>query len=74
MKKWSVPLVTMDLYVGALSPDQAHASMFTPEYQRMDVLEIDDESRALLYSLMGPDAEPRRDYVFSNIDFSTIRE
>ena len=60
--------------LGALSPDQAHTSMFTPEYQRMDVLEIDDEARALLYALMGPDVEPRRDYVFSNIDFSTIRE
>ena len=60
--------------LGALSPDQAHTSMFTPEYQRMDVLEIDDEARALLYSLMGPNVEPRRDYVFSNIDFSEIRE
>ena len=60
--------------LGGLSPDQAHASMFTPEYQRMDVLEIDDEARALLYALMGPNVEPRRDYVFSNIDFSTIRE
>ena len=60
--------------LGALSPDQAHASMFTPEYQRMDVLEIDEGSLELLYALMGADVEPRRKYVFENIDFSTVRE
>jgi DNA gyrase subunit B len=60
--------------LGALSPDQAHASMFTPEYQRMDVLEIDEGSLELLYALMGADVEPRRKYVFENIDFSTARE
>jgi hypothetical protein len=28
----------------------------------------------LLSQLMGADIEPRREYVFNNIDFSTIRE
>lgn len=60
--------------LGAMSVEQAHKSMFTPEFQRMDILEPDSESIYLLEQLMGNDIEPRRNFVFNNIDFSTIRE
>lgn len=60
--------------LGALSPEQAHRSMFTPEFQRLDVLEASADSIALLESLMGEDADFRKQYIFDNIDFRTIRE
>ena len=60
--------------LGALSADQAHNSMFTEEFQRMDQLVQDEESYSLLWSLMGKDSEPKKDFVFKNIDFSVLRE
>ena len=48
--------------------------MFSPEYQRMDVMEYDSKAIDLLYDLMGENVEPRREFIFNNIDFSTIRE
>ena len=59
--------------LGALSPKQAEESMFG-ELQRMDRLEIDEQSLELLESLMGIDIEPRREFVFNEIDFSEVRE
>lgn len=60
--------------LGALSPEQAHTSMFTDEYQRMDVLEWSPDAIQLLEQLMGEDVEPRRQFVFNEIDFSEVRE
>lgn len=60
--------------LGALDADKARLSMFTPEYQRIDVLVPDEESFPLLEQLMGEDVEPRTKYIFENIDFSEIRE
>ena len=60
--------------LGALSPEQAKASMFSKEYQRMDVLEPDSDSLYLLEQLMGEDVSPRKDFIFNKIDFSEIRE
>lgn len=60
--------------LGALSVEQAHKSMFTPEFQRMDVLEPDPDSIYMLEELMGSDAEPRKEFIFNKIDFSEIRE
>lgn len=60
--------------LGALSPEQAHISMFTDEYQRMDVLEWSPDAIQLLEQLMGEDVEPRRQFVFNEIDFSEVRE
>ncbi len=60
--------------LGSLSPLQAHNSMFTKEYQKLDVLQADEKSIKLLYDLMGEDVAPRKEYVFSKIDFSQIRE
>ena len=66
--------VTRAKGLGALSVEQAHKSMFTTEYQRMDVLEPDPSSLMMLEELMGNDVEPRRDFIFNHIDFSEIRE
>ena len=60
--------------LGALSADQARRSMFTEEYQRMDQLIPDEDSLYLLSQLMGKDSEPKRKFVFENVDFSEIRE
>lgn len=60
--------------LGSLSPEQAHRSMFTNEFQRIDILEPTTEALELLENLMGDDVEFRRQYIFDNLDFSTIRE
>ena len=60
--------------LGTLSAYDAHNSMFTEEYQRMDVLSPETDSISLLLSLMGEEVEPRKDFVFENVDFSEIKE
>lgn len=60
--------------LGALSPEQARLSMFTEEFQRMDILIPDPNAIILLEELMGVDVEPRREFVFNKIDFSEVRE
>ena len=60
--------------LGSLSAEQARNSMFTEEFQRMDILEPDNESFSILSQLMGDDSAPKKAFIFSNIDFSTIRE
>lgn len=66
--------VTRAKGLGELPAETAHASMFTPEYQRMDIMEYTDEAMNLLYDLMSEDVEPRRDFIMNKIDFSKIRE
>ena len=63
----------MEKYVGALSETQAKNSMFG-ENQRMDVLEHNEEAIYLLEDLLGKDVEPRTEFIFKNVDFSTVRE
>ena len=60
--------------LGALEAEQARNSMFSPEYQRLDVMEWDDEAIDLLYDLMGEDVEPRRKFIMEKVDFSKVRE
>ena len=60
--------------LGEMNPESARRSMFTSEFQRMEVLEYSDEAMEILYALMGEDVEPRRDFVMTKIDFSEIRE
>lgn len=67
-------VVTRAKGLGALSEQQARNSMFTEKYQRMDILEIDDDARILLKDLMGKDVQPRTDFIFENVDFSEIKE
>ena len=48
--------------------------MFTQEFQRMDKLVPDENTLNLLMSLMGEDSEPKRNFIFKNIDFNDIKE
>jgi len=64
----------LEEYVGSLEPEQARRSMFTDEFQRMDVMEATPEALYVLQQLMGEDVAPRKDYIFNKIDFSEIRE
>lgn len=66
--------VTRAKGLGALSVEQAHKSMFTSEFQRLDVLEADADSLFLLEQLMGESVEPRKQFIFNKIDFSEVRE
>lgn len=66
--------VTRAKGLGKLSSDIAHESMFTPEYQRMEKLEWDQESMDLLYDLMGEEVEPRKHFIMNKVDFSEVRE
>ena len=60
--------------LGALSVEQAHNSMFTEKYQRLDVLHPTENAIQLLYNLMGSDSSLRKDFIFNNVDFSQLRE
>lgn len=66
--------VTRAKGLGELPAETAHASMFTAEYQRMDVMEYSEDAIELLYDLMGDDIEPRRDFIMKKVDFSKVRE
>ena len=60
--------------LGALSSEQAHNSMFTPEFQKIDTLIPDENTLPLLMDLMGDDSSKKHDFIFENLDFSEIRE
>ena len=66
--------VTRAKGLGELPAETAQASMFTPEYQRIDVMEWNDNAIDLLYDLMGEDVEPRREFIMDKVDFSKVRE
>ena len=66
--------VTRAKGLGELPAETAQASMFTQEYQRIDVMEYNNKAIDLLYQLMGENVEPRRDFIMDKVDFSTIRE
>lgn len=59
--------------LGSLTAGQAKNSMFG-ENQRLDVLEPTPEAIELLEQLMGEKVEPRKDFIFNNVDFSEIKE
>ena len=60
--------------LGSLSPEQARRSMFTDEYQRIDVMTPTPDALFTLQQLMGEDVAPRKKFIFNNMDFSEIRE
>lgn len=60
--------------LGSLSAQQAHNSMFTAEHQRFEQLMPNEDSYYWLSELMGDDSAPKHNFIFENIDFSTIRE
>ena len=66
--------VTRAKGLGELGVDTARLSMFSPEYQRIDVLNWNEYAINMLYDLMGENVEPRREYIMKNIDFNEVRE
>lgn len=66
--------VTRAKGLGELPADTAHKSMFTEEYQRLDVISYDAVGIDLLVSLMGDDVKPRKEFIMKNIDFHEVRE
>lgn len=60
--------------LGSLEPEQARRSMFSDEYQRMDVLQPTSAALYALEQLMGKDVEPRKEFIFNHIDFSEVKE
>ena len=67
-------VVTRAKGLGELPAETARASMFTPEFQHMDVMNYDEKAITLLYNLMGEDVVPRKEFIMNKIDFSLIRE
>lgn len=59
--------------LGSLSASQARNSMFG-ENQHMDVLIPTDKTNNKLVTLMGSNADGRKDFIFNNIDFSEVKE
>ena len=66
--------VTRAKGLGELPAETAQASMFSPEYQRMDVMEYDSKAIDLLYDLMSENVEPRREFIMKKVDFNKVRE
>ena len=66
--------ITRNKGLGEMTAESARRSMFTSEFQRMEILEYSDEAMEILYALMGEDIEPRREFVMTRIDFSEIKE
>ena len=66
--------VTRAKGLGELPAETARKSMFTDEYQRMDVMEYSESAMDLLYSLMGEDVEPRKQFIMTKVDFSEVTE
>lgn len=66
--------VTRAKGLGELPAETARASMFSPEHQRIDVMEWDGKAVDLLYQLMGENVEPRRNFIMDKVDFSKVRE
>lgn len=59
--------------LGSLSASQARNSMFG-ENQHMDILIPTDKTKNKLVTLMGSNADGRKDFIFNNIDFSEVKE
>lgn len=59
--------------LGSLSASQARDSMFG-QNQHMDVLIPTDKTKDKLVTLMGSNADGRKDFIFNNIDFSEVKE
>ena len=60
--------------LGALEVVEAKESMFSPEFQRLEILKPDENSFYLLENLMGENIQYRANYIFEKLDFSKVVE
>ena len=60
--------------LGECSPEDMEKSMLHPTERRLEILTIHDVEAAAesLKMLMGIDVEPRREFLFENVDFSVL--
>ena len=66
--------ITRNKGLGEMQPATMRRSMFSKEFQRLDVFEWSEEGMELLYGLMGEDVGPRKEFVMNEIDFSEVME
>ena len=66
--------ITRNKGLGEMQPATMRRSMFSKEFQRLDVFEWSEEGMELLYGLMGENVEPRKEFVMNKIDFSEVME
>ena len=57
--------------LGEMKPEDVENAMFG-KYQRLEQIEPSQKGLLTLEKIMGKDVQPRKDFVFNNIDFSTI--
>lgn len=62
--------------LGEMTSDDMEQSMMNKEARRLEVLTIADAEAAKnsLYMLMGTEVEPRRNFLFENVDFSILNK
>ena len=60
--------------LGECTADDMEASMLHPTERRLEILTIHDTKAAAesLQMLMGNDVDPRREFLFENVDFSIL--
>ncbi len=56
--------------LGQMSDNDLKASMFNEEWQHLEPIVYSEEGINTLISLMSEDVEPRKEFVYNNIDFS----
>ena len=55
-----------------MSDEDLKNSMFNEQWQHLEPIEYSDKGINTLLELMSEDVEPRKDFVFNNIDFSNF--
>lgn len=60
--------------LGEMTADDMEASMLHPTERHLEVLTVHDAEAAAesLQMLMGNDVDPRREFLFENVDFSIL--
>lgn len=58
--------------LGQMTDEDLKHSMFDEEWQHLEPIEYSEEGIETLIDLMSEKVEPRKDFVFNNIDFSTF--
>lgn len=56
--------------LGQMAEQDLKLSLFSEEFQHLDILESSPEGIRMLENLMGPQVHHRKNFVFNNIDFS----
>lgn len=72
-EKWTM---TRAKGLGELGADDMERSMLHPTERRVEVLTVKDIQAAgeMLNMLMGNDVDPRREFLFENVDFSVLNK